>query len=311
MPDRGRILVIRGGAIGDFILTLPALSALRRHFPETHLEVLGYPHVASLAVLGGVADSVHSIESGRLAGYFGRPDTLDTDWGDYFSEFDVIFSYLYDPDGLFQTNIACVSSAQYIRGPHRPKEDVPPRHATDQLLVPLERLAIFGADPVPRLRIRSGERGSWLAVHPGSGSDKKNWPESSWRMLLESVIANTGLGIRIIGGEAEGARLERLARTLPVDRCEVIRSRPLGDVAVLLASSVGFVGHDSGISHLGAAVGLPGLLLWGPTSEAVWRPRGDRITTVRHSEGLMSLAVEVVWARLMEELPVWEALLGL
>ena len=44
MPEkRGKILVVRGGAIGDFILTLPAIAALRSTFTETHLEVLGYP----------------------------------------------------------------------------------------------------------------------------------------------------------------------------------------------------------------------------------------------------------------------------
>ena len=49
MPEN-KILVIRGGAIGDFILTLPVLAALRRQFPQTRLEVLGYPHIARLAV---------------------------------------------------------------------------------------------------------------------------------------------------------------------------------------------------------------------------------------------------------------------
>ena len=44
-----KILVIRGGAIGDFILTLPVLSALQAQFPQAELEVLGYPHIASLA----------------------------------------------------------------------------------------------------------------------------------------------------------------------------------------------------------------------------------------------------------------------
>jgi ADP-heptose:LPS heptosyltransferase len=44
-----RILVIRGGAIGDFILTLPALKALRNTYPDAHIEILGYKHIAVLA----------------------------------------------------------------------------------------------------------------------------------------------------------------------------------------------------------------------------------------------------------------------
>ena len=54
-PGKNRILVIRGGAIGDFILTLPVLSALRQQFPETQIEVIGYPHIVQLAVAGGLA----------------------------------------------------------------------------------------------------------------------------------------------------------------------------------------------------------------------------------------------------------------
>ena len=58
-----RILVIRGGAIGDFILTLPVLAALRDRFPQAEIEVLGYPRVASLALSGGLAKAVHALES--------------------------------------------------------------------------------------------------------------------------------------------------------------------------------------------------------------------------------------------------------
>ena len=60
---RGRILVIRGGAVGDFIVTLPVLAALRSQFPQTRLEVLAYPQVATLAVRAGLADEAHAIES--------------------------------------------------------------------------------------------------------------------------------------------------------------------------------------------------------------------------------------------------------
>ena len=67
---QGRILVIRGGAIGDFILTLPAITALRRQFPRAHLEILGYPHIAQLALLGGLVDRVQAIEARGLAGFF-------------------------------------------------------------------------------------------------------------------------------------------------------------------------------------------------------------------------------------------------
>ena len=152
MTSKPKILVIRGGAIGDFILTLPAIAALRAQFPQAHLEVLGYPHIAQLAVAGGLVDRAQPIEARALAAFFARGGVLPEDMGDYFSEFDLIISYLYDPDEIFLTNLRRVTTAQYIAGSHRPNEK-DKTHATKVYLKPLERLAIFEADPVPRLAI--------------------------------------------------------------------------------------------------------------------------------------------------------------
>jgi hypothetical protein len=120
--QRGRILVIRGGAVGDFIVTLPVLAALRSGFPQTRLEVLAYPQVATLAVRAGLAHEAHAIESRPLAGFFARRGVLDPQESERFSRCDVIFSYLYDPDQIFRENLARVTRAQIIQGPHRPVE---------------------------------------------------------------------------------------------------------------------------------------------------------------------------------------------
>ena len=67
-----RILVIRGGAIGDFILTLPTLKALRGGYPHAHLEILGYKQIAVLAQNRFYAQAIRSIEYGALASFFGE-----------------------------------------------------------------------------------------------------------------------------------------------------------------------------------------------------------------------------------------------
>ena len=67
-----RILVIRGGAIGDFILTLPAIKLLRDRFPRAHIEILGYKHIIALAENRFYADAIRSIESGSLAAFFAK-----------------------------------------------------------------------------------------------------------------------------------------------------------------------------------------------------------------------------------------------
>ncbi len=292
------MLVIRGGAIGDFILTLPVLAALRQQFPRTHLEVLGYPHIAQLALAAGLAKRVQSIEARPLAGFFARRGELEEGLKNYFSEFDLIISYLYDPDGIFKTNVGRSTRAQFIVGPHRPDEHAGV-HAADVFLKPLEQLAIFQADAVPQLGIeRAFETtigtGRWLGVHPGSGSENKNWPESKWRELLQYLMRATTLNILLVGGEAERERLERLAATVPPTRLKLMQSAPLPELARWLASCVAFVGHDSGITHLAAAVGLRSLILWGESAEAIWRPRGREMTILRDAHGLRNLSVAVV-----------------
>jgi heptosyltransferase-2 len=293
-PFRGKILVIRGGAIGDFILTLPALAALRRQFPEAHLEVLGYPHIIQLAVAGGLVNRIQSIEARALAGFFARNGGLESDLVDYFSEFDLIVSYLFDPDRIFETNVRRCTAAQFIAGPHRPDETTG-LHATMVYLQPLERLAIFDADHVPRLTLNPQPSTlNQLALHPGSGSERKNWPEGSWVDLLRYLMNSTQWNVLLVGGEAEGERLQRLAAALPPARAQVAQSLPLADLARRLQRCGAFLGHDSGISHLAAAVGLPGLILWGDTIEEIWRPPSERIRVIRHPGGLARLPVEDV-----------------
>lgn len=63
----GKVLFIRGGAVGDFILTMPAMRLLRENLPEAEIEILGYPAIAELAVATGLADRIRSLEDGRLA----------------------------------------------------------------------------------------------------------------------------------------------------------------------------------------------------------------------------------------------------
>lgn len=304
----GRILVVRGGALGDFILTFPVLAALRGHFPGNRIEVLGYPQYASLAVDSGLADSARMIDSRPLAGFFARGGDLDPGLSAYFEAFHLVVSFLYDPDLIFRTNLARVSRAGFIQGPHRP-DDALPSHASSQLLRPLEQLAVFEADDVPRLprsvASLNADSGRWLAVHPGSGSERKNWPEERWRELLGRLAGQANLGFLLVGGEAEGDRLDRLASALPAGRSQVMRSRPLPEVASRLGACVGFLGHDSGITHLAAAVGLPGVILWGPSPSRVWRPRCDRMDLLEAGDRIGSLPVATVESQVLSRLSGW------
>lgn len=300
-----KILVIRGGAIGDFILTLPVLRALRENFPQASLEVLGYPHIARLAQEGGLVHHVEPIESRAMAGFFVAGDRpLDLELSRFFSQFALIISYLYDPDQIFVGNVKRCSGAQFIQGPHRP-EPGNPLHAAKVFLEPLERLAIFDFDFVPQIALPETSiesfSGRWLALHPGSGSVRKNWPLPFWEELLQRVLGETTFNVLLVAGEAEGESVGSLASHLPPDRGRAAIQLPLWQLGGLLQKCAGFVGHDSGITHLAAALGLPALVLWGESLEHIWRPPNDRVTILRAAAGLQHLGVsdvfEVVWEK--------------
>jgi heptosyltransferase-2 len=148
-------------------------------------------------------------------------------------------------------------------------------------------LAIFEPDPVPRLKLNAATNvHDRIALHPGSGSERKNWPEANWADLLQHLLDSTPLNLLLVGGEAEAERLQHLVAALPPQRVKVAQSLPLADLGRLLEGCAAFIGHDSGISHLAAALGLPGLLLWGDTSEVVWRPPSEKMIVASASGGL-------------------------
>ena len=139
----GRILVIRGGAIGDFILTLPAIKLLREAFPKAHLEIIGYRHIVALAERRFYADATRSIEYGPLAGFFARRGTLSEEMTEYFASFQQVVSYLFDPDGIFETNLRRTGVKNYLPAFTRLDDS---QHAAQQLALPLQRLALFLED---------------------------------------------------------------------------------------------------------------------------------------------------------------------
>ncbi len=73
IAHRTRFLVLRGGAIGDFIVTLPALQAIREQWPAAYIECIGYPHIADLGLQSGLLNRVDSLDRARIVAFFFAP----------------------------------------------------------------------------------------------------------------------------------------------------------------------------------------------------------------------------------------------
>jgi len=304
-----RILVIRGGAIGDFVLTLPAIKALRDAKPNAHIEILGYKHIAVLAENRFYAQAIRSIEDAALSSFFARKTDLPIELADYFASFDVIVSYLFDPDRIFETNLRHCGVDNFVRGPAKMDNR---QHAARQLAKPIHELGINVIDLAAKLFPSSEDRqfaneflhhllGPFVAIHPGSGSARKNWPLQNWIELFRSggfPAADTGRLERrpsiLISGEADEAQLNCLAREWRDDAMLFAENLPLPKLAAVLENSI-FIGHDSGISHLAAAAGARCILLFGPTDPAIWAPLNENVRVIRAGNGdLRNLEVDLV-----------------
>src|SRR5262245_51420454 len=303
-----RILVIRGGAIGDFILTLPALKALRDAQPQAHIEILGYKHIAVLAENRFYAQALRSIEYGPLARFFARNSELPAELSDYFASFDLIVSYLYDPDNIYETNLRRSNVENLICGPARIVEHA--GHAARQLARPIEELGIKVVNLSERIFPSTEDREfaseflaslpqPMLAIHPGSSSEVKNWPLENWVDLFSPSSRFADLErLVVISGEADEAQTDQLEREWKNGDVRFARNLPLPSLAAVLARST-FIGHDSGISHLAAAAGANCILLFGTTNPDVWAPRNEKVRVLRAASGkLDDLQIETLKAAL-------------
>ncbi|HEX4640610.1 MAG TPA: glycosyltransferase family 9 protein [Chthoniobacterales bacterium] len=217
----------------------------------------------------------------------------------------MILSYLYDPDRIFEENVRKTGAQNFLAGPAKLDNR---EHAAVQLSRPLQSLGLSLADPAAQVFPSDADRASiqhfranphqTVALHPGSGSETKNWPLENWIQLGDELLAN-GRELLIVAGEADHERTEKLQAAWKNERVRFVENIPLSQLAALLEDLV-FVGHDSGISHIAAAAGARCLLLFGWTDPTIWAPANAAVTVIRAPEGKMSLLeVETVSYALM------------
>jgi heptosyltransferase-3 len=288
-----RVLVLRGGALGDFIVTLPALAALRAHWPAARIELAGNAAAAALALHRGLIDAAHPQHGAQWAGLYGE-GPLPPAFEAWLAEFDLIVNFWPDPDGDLGRRFPLRASQRYLSAPAWPAVAPAARHYLDAL-APLGVGAgqlHFALSPQTGVSPPPGPTAP-IVIHPGSGSPKKNWPADRWR----EVIRELGQPVVLVLGEAE-------ASTWPDLPAEAIAWRNC-ELETLIAGLAGgglFLGHDSGIGHLAAACGRTCVLLFGPTEPAMWAPPSPRGTVLRGGGQLADLGVPEVLAAVRAKL---------
>jgi heptosyltransferase III len=301
VPATQRVLVIFPGALGDLMCVLPAIEAIERRHAGASIELMARSGLAQLAAGRTIAARGHSIDAREVSALF-ADGPLDSARR-LFSQFDRIYSFFSSDDAGFRGRLTAATDAEVSFHPFRPEGD---GHVAEAYLRAIGEEDSYSA---PRLTpnaddLAAAERvlgqagcdgSNLIVIFPGSGSPAKNWTAEKFAALAtmlekepmtlrrtDSASSDKQTSVAIVLGPAEGS-------SEPIFRGNaggaVLKDLDLPTVAAIARKATAFVGNDSGVSHLAAAVGTSGVVIFGPTDPARWRPMascpGQRIEIVR------------------------------
>jgi len=295
------ILVIHQGALGDFILALPTLETLREAFPKAKLVIMGFPRILELADKRFYADEILSIDQRGMASFFVRGGTPDRPLSQFFSTFDILVVFGKDGGGNLIGNLKEVCQGEILSLNPFP-EWTERIHLTDHLLRELRRYGFPQSEKIPRLflsvkdkdwgksycrlkGLTEEERSRAIVIHPGSGSKKKVWPLERFLEVIHYFQRHSNSRILVVLGPAEGLEVEKafegmeweMGSTAPL----LVKGLSLLQLASVMEGGRLFIGNDSGITHMAAALGLPTVAIFGPSDHKIWSPRGEKVFVVR------------------------------
>jgi lipopolysaccharide heptosyltransferase III len=297
-----RVLVIFPGALGDLICLGPALRALARRHRGAALELMTREELARFAVGRIAVTRAHSIDRREVAALFAETVNLNTARG-FFHPFNRIYSFFASDDARFRGALETAAAPAAVSfHAFRPagrghvasgyldeigERGAPPAESLDAHLEVLAEDIAEAKEALARLGLDDARV---VLLFPGSGSPHKNWPAENF-VALAGALAPPMRALMVLG-PAEVALEPTLMPPLRERGIAWFRDQPLGTIAGLARLAAGFVGNDSGVSHLAAAAGAPGVAIFGPTDAERWSPLG-RVRVVRATplSGLTPAAV--------------------
>jgi len=276
MEKVNRVLVIFPGALGDLMCLRPALAAISRRNRGASVELMARFELARLVAGRSVVACAHSIDARGVGELFADESSLNQSARRFFRDFDRIYSFFASDDSRVRARLAATTDGEISFHPFRPGGD---GHVSAGYLraigdgaSPAEaRLEPTPDDLAAASRVLAESKcdsSNLIVIFPGSGSPGKNWPADKFAALASMLTHRAGVAVII--GPAE-ASIEPIFREAGVT---VLKNLDLPTVAAIARVAAGFVGNDSGVSHLAAAVGASGVVIFGPTDPARWRPMG-------------------------------------
>ncbi|TLY30697.1 MAG: glycosyltransferase family 9 protein [Nitrospirae bacterium] len=288
---RRTMLIIHPGALGDVLLSLPALRGLRGRYPSHGVGLVTSGQVGNLLQACDEMDVVFPLESDALASLLAGPEPVSPPLREWLARCDLAVCWMTDSDqrlysvlrelGVSQViqrsplSSVCETIHQTDRVMETVRDVIPTGDYSWKLLVP-DQMVMAGKARLAGLGIH--RKRLIVAVHPGSGSRYKCCAPTLLARVVAWLQANNACPL-VLGGPADDALVARLCEV-----CEkpplVLQQLDLLSVAGVLANVDLFIGHDSGLTHLAAALHLSTVALFGPTDPRRWAPRGSHVTVL-------------------------------
>lgn len=319
------ILVIDFGQLGDVVLSLPALRAIRDRFPKAQITVIVGKPGAEVVSLSGYANVTRAVDrvllrDGPKLISIARIAKLVKEVR------HAKYDFVIDLHSLSETNLLGFLSGApqrlYSRRPGRslnylanfnPKppveEDHRKRHLVDRYLDVLLPLKVTGADRRPRLRTRSeddvlidrllkkekADSGSlMIGFFPGAGHPSRRWPLERFAELAEYLVRNDDVRPIVFAGPEERELLPRIKELFP--RSAVVFDRlTIPQMAAAQARLAALVSNDTGPMHVAAAVGTPVVLLLDRRAPDSYLPLGTQHRVI-YSSTIPEIEVEEVYS---------------
>ena len=291
-----KILLMHQGAIGDLILSLPSFYSIRKEIPEARFEVMGYPQVLSLIHKRYYADAIVSVDRAGVASLYNDDGCLNEELQNYLCRFEKVFIFGSKSQAVVMKNIQRIKDAPEVYHVKTFPESLD-MHVTDFQLKQLAMLGFENAHNIPEIFLCTEDinnahnflhqkgvdmkNNPLIAVHAGSGSKAKNWPLENYVSLVQSLYQRCRGTVLVVEGPAERNLIDNMSEALDGSNYIALQSLALPLLAAVLSQCSLFIGNDSGITHLAAALGVPVIALFGPTDPYVWGPRGKKVFIAR------------------------------
>jgi heptosyltransferase III len=295
------ILIIRPGAIGDTLLTFPIIKAIRKEYGDPHITLVGNPAVLPLALASDLVDAVSDYGQLQWSSLFSEHDTLSPAMRSQLKHTNLAICWLRDPDGLVEQNLRLAGVQRVIIASGRPPEGTQ-IHVAVYLAetIGLQHVEMPFTLSLKHAEPSTGESDKWrIAIHPGSGGVQKCWPAPFFAALIEQLWQRD-YPVLLLAGPADHLRFKDILSLISPpsapsrpDMFATLIDAPLLRVAQHLQQCRGYIGNDSGITHLSAMLGAPTVALFGPTDPAIWRPVGPDVTILQENQ-LENLSVQTV-----------------